>query len=119
MRIGEKLRLLRMAKGISQKDVAESANISPQYYSEIEGDKEKIRCPIDTLGSICKALGTNLSDFFKDDLAYIEIPEELRDIGVEFIQIAKEIENKKLSKDDIDNLKNVIKLLKNQDGNQD
>ena len=119
MHIGEKLKLLRAARGMSQKDVAENANISPQYYSEIEGDKEKIRCPIDTLGSICKALNTNLSDFFKEDLTYIEIPDELRDIGVEFIQIAKELESKKLSKDEINNLKNVVKMLKNQNRNQD
>jgi transcriptional regulator with XRE-family HTH domain len=58
----EKFRLLRMSKGLSQKQLAEFLNINPSYLNQIEKGK---RTPsLNLLIRIAKALEKNVKDFF-------------------------------------------------------
>ena len=63
--IGNKIRILREGKDLSQNALANLAGISPTYVYQLEkGEK----CPtVEYLEYICFALGTTLSRFFADD----------------------------------------------------
>lgn len=103
MEIGKKLKIIREVAGMNQAEVAEKAGISQGYYSEIENGKEKIRCPVDTLDAICKALGTSLSEFFKDDKEMLK-----NYLPPGYIDMVKYAEEKKVSPEQ---LKALIDLI--------
>ena len=56
--LGKKIRELREAKGWTQKQLANAANITPEYISKIETGAKS--ASIMTLGSIAKALSVEL-----------------------------------------------------------
>ncbi|MGE5631364.1 MAG: helix-turn-helix domain-containing protein [Caulobacteraceae bacterium] len=104
MEIGKKLKQIREMANLSQKEVAEKAGISQAYYSEIENGKEKIRCPIDTLSSICSALGISLSEFFKDDKELLKSY-----LPPEYVDVVKYAREREVSPEQ---LKSVIDLIR-------
>ena len=62
MKIGEKLRKLRLSKGMTQEELAERADLTRTFISQLERD---LTSPsVDTLEMILRALGTDLKDFF-------------------------------------------------------
>ena len=62
MQIGLKLKELRMAKGLTQEELANRAELSKGFISQLERD---LTSPsIATLVDILQCLGTNLKDFF-------------------------------------------------------
>lgn len=63
--IGSKVKNLRLAKKIKAIELARMANISQPYLSDIENGRTKPS--LDTLESICKALGITLSEFFAEE----------------------------------------------------
>lgn len=64
MEIGSKLKELRMAKGLTQEELADRAELSKGFISQLERD---LTSPsIATLVDILQCLGTNLKDFFCD-----------------------------------------------------
>ncbi len=65
MEIGEKIKNLRLKINLTQEEVAERAEVTKGYISQLERD---LTSPsLDTLVDVLEALGTNLSDFFKTD----------------------------------------------------
>lgn len=65
MKIGYKLKTLRIAKGLTQEELADRAELSKGFISQLERD---LTSPsISTLVDILQCLGTNLKDFFNDD----------------------------------------------------
>ncbi|MBZ4661987.1 MAG: Cupin 2, conserved barrel domain protein [Thermotoga sp.] len=64
VRIGEKLRKLRLSKGLTQEELAERTDLSRSFISQLESDKTSPS--IDTLERILEALGTDLKHFFSD-----------------------------------------------------
>ncbi|MGO5052103.1 helix-turn-helix domain-containing protein [Lachnospiraceae bacterium LCP25S3_G4] len=65
MDIGNKLRELRIAKNLTQEELADRAELSKGFISQLERD---LTSPsISTLVDILQCLGTNLKDFFQDD----------------------------------------------------
>lgn len=65
MNIGYKLKTLRVAKGLTQEELADRAELSKGFISQVERD---LTSPsITTLVDILQCLGTNLKDFFNDD----------------------------------------------------
>lgn len=65
MKIGHKLKELRVAKGLTQEELADRAELSKGFISQIERD---LTSPsISTLVDILQCLGTNLKDFFNDE----------------------------------------------------
>lgn len=65
MKIGHKLKELRSAKGLTQEELANRAELSKGFISQLERD---IASPsIATLVDILQCLGTDLKSFFSDD----------------------------------------------------
>lgn len=65
MNIGNKLRELRIAKNLTQEELADRAELSKGFISQVERD---LTSPsIATLMDILQCLGTSLRDFFKED----------------------------------------------------
>jgi transcriptional regulator with XRE-family HTH domain len=64
LRIGEKLRRLRMENGLTQEELANRAYLTKGFISQLERD---LTSPsIATLRSILDVLGLDLADFFRD-----------------------------------------------------
>ncbi|HCJ08267.1 MAG: cupin domain-containing protein [Lachnospiraceae bacterium] len=65
MKIGYKIKTLRLAKNLTQEELADRAELSKGFISQLERD---LTSPsIATLTDILQCLGTNLKDFFNDD----------------------------------------------------
>ena len=64
MDIGLKLKELRVLKGLTQEELADRAELSKGFISQIERD---LASPsISTLSDLLQCLGTDLKDFFND-----------------------------------------------------
>lgn len=66
MEIGERIKKLREARGLSQKEVASMIKMDQSQYSKLE--KDKTDPSVSTLAKVAKALGTQLSELFADDM---------------------------------------------------
>lgn len=65
MNIGNKLKELRVAKNLTQEELADRAELSKSFISQVERD---LTSPsIATLIDILQCLGTNLNDFFSEE----------------------------------------------------
>lgn len=64
MEIGDKIRSLRIAKGLTQEELANRCELSKGFISQVEND---LTSPsIATLVDILEILGTNLTEFFSE-----------------------------------------------------
>lgn len=62
--IGKKIETLRKARKMSQYQLALEAGLSTSYIPDLE---KGLKCPtVETLDSICYALGITLKDFFTE-----------------------------------------------------
>jgi transcriptional regulator with XRE-family HTH domain len=66
MEIGERIRKIREARGLSQKEIAAMIKMDQSQYSKLE--KDKTDPSVSTLAKVAKALGSQLSDLFSNDL---------------------------------------------------
>ncbi|MEF9840032.1 MAG: XRE family transcriptional regulator [Lachnospiraceae bacterium] len=65
MKIGNKLKELRIGKNLTQEELADRAELTKGFISQLERD---LTSPsIATLVDILQCLGTNLKDFFQED----------------------------------------------------
>lgn len=65
MELGAKIRRMRNQKGLTQEELADRCELTKGYISQLEND---LNSPsIATLTDILNALGSNLSEFFRDD----------------------------------------------------
>lgn len=65
MRIGHKIKELRIQKGLTQEELADRSELSKGFISQIERD---LTSPsIATLVDVLQALGTDLNNFFTED----------------------------------------------------
>ena len=65
MNIGNKIKELRIAKNLTQEELADRAELSKGFISQVERD---LTSPsIATLIDILQCLGTNLNDFFSEE----------------------------------------------------
>ena len=77
LRIGDGIRALRKAKGLTLQQVADALGISVGYLSQIERDRSKL--PIGLLKSIADHLGVHMNWFFQPEVLG---PAEERDVVV-------------------------------------
>jgi transcriptional regulator with XRE-family HTH domain len=70
VKIGEKIRLLRMQHNLTQEELADRAELTKGFISQVE--RELTSPSIATLVDILESLGTNLQDFFNH-----EVPEKV------------------------------------------
>jgi transcriptional regulator with XRE-family HTH domain len=64
MKIGERIKNLRQLSSLTQEELAERANLTKGFISQIERDLTSIS--LDSLIQILDALDENISDFFKE-----------------------------------------------------
>jgi len=64
MKIGEKIKRLRLKNGLTQEDLASRCELTKGFISQVE--RELTSPSIATLIDILDSLGTNLKDFFSD-----------------------------------------------------
>ncbi|MFB3885975.1 MAG: helix-turn-helix domain-containing protein [Thermodesulfobacteriota bacterium] len=64
MKIGERIRNLRQLSNLTQEELAERANLTKGFISQIERDLTSIS--LDSLIQILDALDENICDFFKE-----------------------------------------------------
>src|SRR3989304_1055213 len=64
MKIGERIRSLREMSNLTQEELAERANLTKGFISQIERDLTSIS--LDSLFQILEALDENISDFFRE-----------------------------------------------------
>lgn len=66
VKIGEKIRMLRIEQGLTQEELAGRCELSKGFISQLEND---LTSPsISTLVDILECLGTSLNNFFSDDI---------------------------------------------------
>ena len=65
MEIGKKIKELRTKFNLTQEELADRLELTKGYISQLENDLTEPS--VSTLEDIVLALGTNLSDFFKDE----------------------------------------------------
>ncbi|NLJ79542.1 MAG: helix-turn-helix transcriptional regulator, partial [Firmicutes bacterium] len=70
MKIGEKIKRLRIQHNLTQEELADRCELSKGFISQVE--RELTSPSIATLVDILESLGTTLPDFFKD-----EVPEKI------------------------------------------
>lgn len=63
--IGSRMKELREAKGLSQKDVAYSADLDRSYIASVENGARNISCV--NIEKIAKALQVSVRTFFSDE----------------------------------------------------
>jgi transcriptional regulator with XRE-family HTH domain len=64
LRIGEKIKSLRLASDLTQTELADRAELTKGFISQLENDQTSIQ--IDSLANITEALGLTLAEFFSD-----------------------------------------------------
>ncbi|MFQ6079074.1 MAG: helix-turn-helix domain-containing protein, partial [Thermodesulfobacteriota bacterium] len=62
MKIGERIRNLRQLSSLTQEELAERAELTKGFISQVERDRTSIS--LDSLVQILDALDENISDFF-------------------------------------------------------
>jgi transcriptional regulator with XRE-family HTH domain len=65
MDLGQKLKFYRRIRQMSLRDVAEKADCSPSFLSQIE--LERVSPTVKSLGKICCALGVTPADFLREE----------------------------------------------------
>ncbi len=64
LKIGEKIRALRLASDLTQEELADRAQLTKGFISQLENDQTSIS--VDSLADILEALGVTMSEFFRD-----------------------------------------------------
>jgi transcriptional regulator with XRE-family HTH domain len=78
MNLGQALKKIREAKGLSQKEVALSCKMDTAQYSRIESGKTDPS--FSAVVRICKALGVELSELFRADEVFKEVNSKSRSL---------------------------------------
>ncbi len=66
--IGKKIKQLRLASDLTQEELANRAQLTKGFISQIESEKFQTSISVDSLSDILEALGVSLPEFFSDDI---------------------------------------------------
>ena len=91
MNIGEKIKKVREAKGLSQKEVALTLSMNPSQYSKIENGK--VDPQFSSIEKIANALGVNLADMLNSDNVFSDI-DSLNKSVIEKVQLIEQLDEK-------------------------
>lgn len=108
MHIGEKVKTIREKKKLSLRQLATIANINHAYLSRVENGK--VNPSIETLSKIAKALNCDVADFFEKK---IEVDEELKKEGVQWVIFGKELEQEGITLEQVKEWVRAIKAIRN------
>lgn len=94
--IGNKIRDIRIKNGDSLEELGKKLNFNYSNLSKIE---RGLRSPsIDLIEQLAKLYDIKISYFFGEE---VDVPNELKDIGVEWITFAEEMEERNLTPEQI------------------
>ncbi|PAB61342.1 helix-turn-helix domain-containing protein [Anaeromicrobium sediminis] len=114
---GRRLKLLRESKELYQKDLAKIIGVSSGAIGMYENDK---RTPdFETLKKIANYFNVS-TDYLLgivDDPSVIKVsgdnlPDELKEIGIQYLTLAKEMQDKEIPPEDIKKILDVLKKNK-------
>jgi len=71
VKVGERLRNLRLASGLTQEELAERADLAKSFISQLERDQVSIA--VDNLLQILTVLNVSPADFFREELREIVV----------------------------------------------
>jgi transcriptional regulator with XRE-family HTH domain len=91
MNIGERIKKIREAKGLSQKEVALNLSMNPSQYSKIENGKVDPQCS--SIEKIANALGVSLVDIFTQESNLDNINSIDKSI-IEKVQLIEQLDDK-------------------------
>lgn len=95
--LGEKIREIREEKKMTLRQLGNLVDMDYSYIGKIE--RGKVSSPsIETLQKIADALQVDISTFFGEKG---QVPDELKEIGVEWITFAKEMKQRELTPEQI------------------
>jgi transcriptional regulator with XRE-family HTH domain len=87
MKIGERIRNLRQSSNLTQEELADRANLTKGFISQIERDLTSIS--LDSLAQILEALDENISDFFREASKEKIVSQEKDRVAIEKEKIQK------------------------------
>lgn len=105
---GEKIRDLRKGRGDTLRSLGEKLGRGHTTLQKIE--KGQVKANMDLLEEIAKLYDVPMS-YFLDE----EIPKELKEVGVQWIEFAEEMERKELTPDQIRAAVDLILKIRNED----
>lgn len=94
--VGKKFKEIREEYKYSLREVAKYTGIDHSHISKIENGQRNTT--LDVIEKLCRFYKINVSDLFGDG---VEIPDELKELGVEWIAFAKDLKRSKLTMDEI------------------
>lgn len=80
--MGQRLRAIRKKQGLTQEQVAEKAEISPQHYSGVETGGVKISLP--ALIRVANALNASMDELLMDSISVASKPGLMREVETVF-----------------------------------
>lgn len=116
--IGNRIKLLRAlyqertGKKMTQDILAKEVGISRSFLNDAENGRSLPT--IITLNDIAKACGVTIDFFVNPSFGKDEIPQELRNLGVEYLIATKELKEKGLSPEEIKKLSEIAEMFKNK-----
>ena len=115
--VGKRIKEVRKQKGMSQDELAERANLSSQYISQIETGRKKGSLP--TYNKLAKALGVSIDELTGSisegsrvlsdvDLILQDCSKEERELLVEVLRVVKRVVHGKVVQESSKNDRNTI-----------
>ena len=80
--MGQRLRAIRKKQGLTQEQIAEKAEISPQHYSGVETGGVKISLP--ALIRVANALNASMDELLMDSISVASKPGLMREVETVF-----------------------------------
>jgi len=113
--LGDTIRNLRKARGVSINKLSKDTGISLGYLSDLENNKFK-NPTLDKLKTIADRLGVPVEDFFKDEISVTPKTDEefLYNLSADDRLLLKKI--KSLSPKDAKKILNIIELFEKENG---
>lgn len=109
---GKKIKYFRSQKKISQEELGERLNVTKSYISKLENEKTPLS--LETLGKIAIILEVNPSDLI-DDEKHKDLPDDLSDVGMEWILLGKKMKEKGITPEEIERWARIAKLYDDEE----
>lgn len=102
---GEKIKLYRKLRNLSQDDLGEKLGVTKSYISKLENEKTPLS--LETLGKIAEILSVDPKQLINNKIQ--EPPEELKEAGAEWIILGKKMEEQGITPEQIEQWVKIVK----------
>lgn len=107
LEVGLKLKKLREEMGLTLREAGKRIGIDHSYISKIEKGKMP---SLEKLKKLCSLYGVSVSSLFGEE---VEMPEELKKLGVDWIRTAQNMSEKGLTPEEVEKMVEIVRALKN------